>query len=198
MRKGEATRQTILDQALALSSRIGFEALSIGDLARAVGLSKSGLYAHFRDKEALQLEVLRTAADLFRQMVAVPSAEASMGEPRLRALFDNWLEWSRSERIPGGCIFISASSEYEDRPGPVRDSLAAAQRRWLGHLAATADEAVARGHFRPDLDAKQFAHDFYAIVLAYKHFSRLLDDPAAEVRARAGFDRLLADSRAAS
>lgn len=198
VRKGETTRKIILDEALALASRIGFEALSIGHLARAVGLSKSGLYAHFRDKEALQVEVLRTAADLFREMVPARAAAAPAGERRLRALLDSWLEWSRSERIPGGCIFISASNEYEDRPGPVRDYLVASQRRWLEHLAGAAEAAVARGEFRPDIDAAQFAHDFYAIVLAYKHFGRLLDDPAAEARARAGFERLLADSRPVS
>jgi AcrR family transcriptional regulator len=198
MRKGAATRKAILDEALALSSRIGFEALSIGDLALAVGLSKSGLYAHFRGKEALQVEVLRTAADLFREMVALPAAEAPTGEARLRALFDRWIAWSQSDRLPGGCIFISASSEYEDRPGPVRDYLAAAQRRWLDHLARAAEEAVSCGDFRADVDPAQFAHDFYAVILAYKHFGRLLDDPAAESKARAGFERLLTDSRPAS
>lgn len=194
--KGVETREAILDEALALSSRIGFEPLSIGGLAQAVGMSKSGLYAHFRDKEDLQLEVLRKAADLFAEMVAVPAFRVERGEGRIRALFENWLAWSRSDRLPGGCVFISASNEYDDRPGPVRDYLVEEQQRWLGALARAATIAVETGDFRSDLDVDQFAHDFYAVALAYNHFHRLLRDPHAETRARASFERLLAFGRA--
>lgn len=193
--KGETTREAILDEALALASRIGFEPLSIGALAQAVGMSKSGLYAHFRDKEELQLEALRKAAAIFGETVAVPAFRAERGEPRVRALFENWLAWSRSERIPGGCVFVSASNEYDDRPGAVRDYLVEAQQQWLGALARAARIAVETGDFRADLDVDQFAHDFYAVVLGYNHFDRLLRDPRAEARARAAFERLLAAAR---
>jgi AcrR family transcriptional regulator len=193
--KGEATREAILDEALALSSRIGFEPLSIGGLARAVGMSKSGLYAHFRHKEDLQIQVLRKAVELFGETVAEPAFRVERGEKRIRALFENWLAWSKSDRIPGGCVFISAANEYDDRPGPVRDVLVESQQRWLGGLARAAGIAVEVGDFRADLDRDQFAHDFYGLALAYNHFHRLLRDPGAEARARTAFEGLLADAR---
>lgn len=195
MAKGETTREAILEEALALASRIGFEPLSIGGLAEAVGMSKSGLYAHFRDKEDLQLEVLRKAGELFTETVVAPSFRAPRGEARLRALFESWLQWAESKRLPGGCVFISAANEYDDRPGAVRDYLVHAQLHWLATLARAAELAVENGDFRRDLDVDQLAHDFYAIVLAYNHFRRLLHDPRAVDRARAGFEQLLAAAR---
>jgi len=193
--KGETTREAILDEALALASRIGFEPLSIGALAQGVGMSKSGLYAHFRDKEDLQLEVLRKAAAIFAETVAAPAFRAERGEKRVRALFENWLAWSQSDRIPGGCVFVSAANEYDDRPGAVRDLLVEQQQRWLGALARAAGIAIESGDFRADLDVDQFAHEFYGVVLAYNHFHRLLRDPQAEARARAAFEGLLAAAR---
>jgi AcrR family transcriptional regulator len=193
--KGETTRDAILHEGLALASRIGFEPLSIGELARAVGMSKSGLYAHFRDKEDLQIEVLKRAESLFNDRVARPALAAPRGEPRVRALFEGSLAWAESDVIPGGCPFISAANEFDDRPGPVRDQLVGTQRRWLDGLARAARIAVEEGHFRADLDCEQFAHDFYALILAHNHFRRLLRDPAAARRALAGFEALLASSR---
>ncbi len=196
MSKGSVTREAILGEGLALASRIGFEALSIGVLAGAVGMSKSGLYAHFRHKEDLQLEVLRKAEAVFTQTVVMPALSVQRGEARLGAIFRAWLAWSESELLPGGCVFVSAANEYDDRPGRVRDYLVESQRRWLEGLARAAQIAVEVGDFRADLDASKFAHDFYAIALAYNHFRRLLRDPGAEGRARAAFESLLAASRA--
>jgi AcrR family transcriptional regulator len=193
--KSETTREAILQEGLALASRIGFEPLSIGELAKAVGMSKSGLYAHFRDKEDLQVQVLRRAGEIFTEQVVVPAQSAPEGEARLRELFARWLAWAESKAVPGGCPFMSAANEYDDRPGPVRDYLVEGQQRWLGGLAKAARLAVDRGEFRADLDLEQFAHDFYALALAYNHFRRLLRDPRAEERARAGFENLLAAAR---
>ncbi|MCB1057467.1 MAG: TetR/AcrR family transcriptional regulator, partial [Acidobacteria bacterium] len=109
MNKGLATKKAILREALALVSRIGFEAVSIAQLAEAVGLSKSGLYAHFRDKEGLQLELLDEATELFRETVISPAREAPAGEPRVRAIFSNWMHWAELEELPGGCIFMTAA-----------------------------------------------------------------------------------------
>jgi AcrR family transcriptional regulator len=194
--KSEATREAILEEALSLASKIGFEPLSIGELAKAVGMSKSGLYAHFLDKEDLQLQVLQHAREIFMHEVVNPALESAEGAARLQALFDQWLRWAESEAVPGGCPFISASNEYDDRPGRVRDYLVQVQERWLSNLAKAAQLAKERGEFRSDVDADQFSHDFYAIVLAYSHFRRLLRDPRAEARARASFQALLDASRA--
>ena len=191
MSKGDSTREAILQEGLALASRIGFEPLSIGVLAKTVGMSKSGLYAHFLHKEDLQLAVLRKAEELFTATVVRPALAAPRGEPRLRALFELWLRWAEADCLPGGCVFISAANEFDDRPGAVRTYLVESQERWLTGLARAAEIAIEQGDFRSDLDARQFAHDFYAVFLAYNHFRRLMHDPDAERRARVAFEALL-------
>lgn len=196
MTKGATTRTAILEQAFATASRLGLEGLTIGRLAGEVGLSKSGLFAHFRSKEELQLQVLETAVERFVETVVAPALKEPRGEPRVRALFERWMEWETANFQPGGCIFIATANELDDRPGPLRDRLVAYQRDWLETLATAARIAVQEGHFRPGLDVRQFAYDLYAVILAYHHFSRLLRDPAAEERSRRSFEDLLAASRA--
>jgi AcrR family transcriptional regulator len=191
--KGEETRAAILDRAVGLASRIGLEGLSIGGLAGETGLSKSGLFAHFESKQNLQLEVLRTSAERFVASVLSPALKKPRGVPRIRALFDNWLSWSRS--MPGGCFFVAAANELDDQPGPLRDQLVAYQRDWIGALATAARIAVQERQFKKNLDANQFAYDFYSILLAYHHFSRLMSYRDAEARARRSFERLLESSR---
>ena len=196
--KGEETRATILDQALASASRLGLEGLTIGNLADAVGMSKSGLFAHFRSKEDLQLRVLETAVRRFVETVVAPALKEPRGEPRVRALFERWLDWEKADFQPGGCIFIATANELDDRPGPLRDRLVAYQRDWLQAIATAARIAVEEGHFDADVDVRQFAYDLYAVILAYHHFSRLMDDPSAEARARSSFEGLLETARAPS
>ncbi len=197
MTKGDETKAAILPQAMALASQKGLEALSIGELAKVVGMSKSGLFAHFDSKENLQLQVLATAAEYFVETVVSPAFKAPRGIPRLRALFDNWLRWAHDPNLPGGCLFLAVANELDDRPGPVRDRLVAYQRDWFDTLANAARIAIKEGHFRDDLDGAQFAYDFYSVILAYHHFHRLIRDPQAETRARSGFERLLDDAATA-
>ena len=196
MSKGESTRQGILERAVAVSSLVGLEGLTIGRLAEDLRLSKSGLYAHFKSKEALQIAVLERAADRFTELVVRPALREPRGQPRVRALFERWLDWSRSQVLPGGCIFVTASVEYDDQPGPVRDYLVRAQQDWVDLMATTARFAVEVGHFRANLDGKRFAQDLYGILLANYHFTRLLGDPDTESRTRAAFEHLIARSRA--
>jgi len=193
--KGEQTRLAILDRALSVASRVGLGGLSIGQLAQQLEMSKSGLFAHFESKENLQLQVLKTARDRFIVLVVAPALAESPGEPRVRAMFERWLEWTKAPFLEGGCIFASASTELGDRPGALRDYLVAAQRDWLGMRAEAARVAVREGHFSKDLDAEQFAWDFHGINLAYHFFSRLIRDPEAESRARQSFDNLIHASR---
>lgn len=195
MTKGEETRAAVLERAFAEATRVGLEGLTIGRLAEEVGLSKSGLFAHFDSKEDLQLQVLETAVDRFVETVVSPALKQPRGEPRVRALFERWMEWETAKFQPGGCIFIATANELDDRPGPVRDRLVEAQRDWLETLATAARIAIDEGHFRADLDPEQFAYDLYAVILAYHHFSRLLHDPAAAERVRSSFEHLLAASR---
>lgn len=196
MSKGDETRALILDEAMAQASRWGLESLSIGGLAKSVDMSKSGVFAHFDSKEDLQLSVLELAGRRFVECVITPALQAHRGEPRVRALFERWMQWEETKYQPGGCIFIATANELDNRPGPLRDRLVATQRDWLEALATAAGIAVAEGHFREDLDTEQFAYDLYSIILAYHHFHRLLQDPQAEERALKAFDELLAMSRA--
>jgi AcrR family transcriptional regulator len=146
--KGEQTREAILAHALGLATRIGFEGLTIGRLADDLRMSKSGLFAHFRSKEALQLEILRLAGARMVESVVKPALAAPRGEPRVRALFERWLAWEQSPSLPGGCPFMAASFELDDRPGPVRDFVVQNLRDWIDTLAGAARIAVQEGHFR--------------------------------------------------
>jgi len=195
-RKGDVTRQTILQAATSLATRVGLEGVTIGGLAEELGLSKSGLFAHFRSKEALQEQVLQFAAQRFIAFVAGSAITAPRGEPRVRALFERWLEWARSGATAGrgGCLFVAASTELDDQPGPVRERLVRLQKDWLAFMAGAYRLAVAQGHFGPG-DAEQFAHDVYGTMLAYHHADRLLGDPAAERRARTAFEALVQAAR---
>lgn len=193
--KGEHTRQSILKHALALSSQVGLGGLTIGRLADALGLSKSGLFAHFRSKEALQVQVLQYAAEQFVERVVRPALAAPRGEPRLRAIFERWADWGMRAPLPGGCVFVAAASELDDQPGPVRDQLVRSQRDWLEVIATAFRMGVEKGEFRKDADPEQFAHDLYAIMLGFHHAHRLLRDPAAEARARRAFESLIQSAR---
>jgi AcrR family transcriptional regulator len=193
--KGELTRQAILERAVALASRQGLEGLSIGRLAKELDLSKSGLFAHFRSKEALQVQALDYAASRFVDAVIRPALAAPRGESRVRVLFDGWLQWDGSRPVPGGCLFVAAATELDDRPGVVRDHLVRMQRDWFESLATCFRAGIQEGHFRVDADAEQFAHDLYGIMLAYHHAARLMRDPAAGPRARAAFESLLTSVR---
>ena len=198
MGKGSETRDRIVEQAVRLASRDGLEGLTIGTLSAELGLSKSGLFAHFGSKDELQLQVLQAAAHRFEYGVIRPAITAPRGEPRIRALFDRWIEWINGQDMdmPGGCPLIAASAELDDRPGPLRDFLVQAHRTRVAALAKAARIAQEAGHFRANLDLEQFAFDFYAITLGYHDSRRLLRDPRAEARARYSFERLLADCRA--
>lgn len=191
MSKGEETRQAILARAFELATVVGVSGLSIGRLAEATGLSKSGLFAHFGSKEALEVAVVEEAARQFVQEVMVPALREPRGEPRVRALFARWLAWGTR---PGGCFFVGASAELDDRPGPPRDALVQACRDWLDELAKAARIAVAERHFRADLEPEQFAFELYGVMLAAHTYTRFLGEPAALARSHHAFDRLLADA----
>ncbi|MEO8433062.1 MAG: TetR/AcrR family transcriptional regulator [Acidobacteriota bacterium] len=191
MGKGEDTRTAILDQAVGLASRVGLSGLTIGKLADALGLSKSGLFAHFQSKEALQVQTLGRASHIFVRVVVRPALAAPRGEPRIRAIFDRWLGWTKTASLPGGCLFVAVAAELDDRPGIVRDRLVALQKEWLELIANVVRTGIDEKHFRADLDVDQFAHDLYAVMLGYHHSDRLLRDPRSEDRARFAFDSLL-------
>ena len=198
MRKGERTRSAILDGAVKLASELGLEGLTLGRLADELELSKSGLFAHFSSKENLQVETLDRAAERFAEVVVRPAVALPAGEKRLRALFDNWMEWPRRVKQPGGCIFVAAAAELDDRPGPARDRLVELQREWRQVVARVVRRGQEVGEFRADLDPEQVAFEVHGIGLAHHHTLRLLRDPKALERARAAMERLIADARVRS
>jgi len=189
--KGADTRQAVLERAVALASKVGLGGLTIGTLADELQLSKSGLFGHFRSKEALQIQVLNHAADRFVDAVVRPALGEPRGRPRLRALFERWLEWAHSSPMPGGCLFVAAATELDDRTGPVRDRLEQLQHDWLGVMATSFRKGIEEEHFPADADPDQFAHDMYGVMLAYHHAHRLLREPKAEARARHAFEALI-------
>ena len=191
MGKGAQTREKILDAAFRLAARDGLEGLSLSQLAGQLGVSKSGLFAHFRSKEDLQLETLKAGAARFEEAVVRPAFLEPRGLPRLRRLFDNWVRWSKDPSLPGGCLLMAAATEFDDREGPVRDYLVAVERQLLASLAHSARIAVEEGHFSRDLDCDQFAFELNAIVLGFNYVRRLLRDPKAERQSRAAFERLV-------
>jgi AcrR family transcriptional regulator len=195
MGKGELTRQAILEHAVSLSTKLGLEGLTIGRLADDLDLSKSGLFAHFQSKESLQLALVEFAAARFVEAAVKPSFAAPRGEPRVRALFENWLAWPKRSGLAAGCFFVAASVELDDRPGPVRDRLVRLQKDWLDTLAQAVRIAIAEKHFRKDIDPDQFAYEMYGTMLVTHHFSRLLRDPGADGRAKRAFENQLAMAR---
>lgn len=191
-----STRLVILKTALQVASIQGIEGLTIGELAKKVGMSKSGLFAHFKNRDDLQLEVLKLAAQEFVEKVMKPSFEKPRGEARIKAMFKNWIAHvDGSEEVAGGIVLISASIELDDRPGKLRDFVSRAQKDLIQNIEKAARIAIAEGQFRKDLSAEQFAWSLYSFILGYHHFKRMLKDPKAEKHVENSFKGLLEFSK---
>ena len=158
-------------------------------------MSKSGLFAHFKSKEALQVQILEYEAQRFIDRVVRKALKAPRGEERVRALFEGWLQWIEVEHADTGCLMIAAAAELDDRDGPARQQLVDHQSDLFELFANVVRTAMGHGAFRADLDPEQFAREVQGIILAYQHASRLLGDPLAGKRARTAFERLVADAR---
>ncbi len=179
--KGERTRAAILDRAVDLASVEGLEGLTIGRLASDLEMSKSGLFRHFGSKQDLQLATVGAARDRFVAMVVEPASAASDGAPRLRAMGEHYLDYLHG--FPGGCFWGATASEFDDRPGPVRDAIAASLDAWMAELVR---QATAAGIADPD----RYAFELYAVVMAANARWRLTGDRAAFKLARAALARL--------
>ncbi|KZC35932.1 MULTISPECIES: TetR/AcrR family transcriptional regulator [Rhodanobacter] len=186
--KRAATRDTILDHAYALARRDGLEGLSIGGLAGDVGMSKSGVFAHFGSREDLQLAVLDTGRQRFVAQVLLPALQQPKGLPRLRAIVANWFEWSREHQR--GCVLLSAVSEYDGRDGALHDGVVRQQAGWRDELQKAITQAVGLGELRADTDVAQLAFEIYALMLGLHHDAGLFGFDEAGQRTRAAFERL--------
>ena len=190
--RGEKTRAAILDEAVRIASNLGLDGLTIGTLAEAMGMSKSGLFAHFGSREELQLAVLEHGRVKFGEAVLAPALSTPRGVARLRAAFAHWLDWTQSALLPGGCLMLGAAIEFDDQPGPVRDRVAALQREWMDSLARMVRGAIEEGHLRRDTDVEQFVFECFGIALVCHHHRRLFGDRRARARALAAQDALIA------
>jgi AcrR family transcriptional regulator len=186
--KRATTRETILDHAYALARRDGLEGLSIGGLAADVGMSKSGVFAHFGSREDLQLAVLDTGRNRFVSQVLMPALEQPRGLPRLRAIVANWFEWAREHQ--SGCVLLSAASEYDGRDGALHDGVVRQQSGWRDELQKAIAQAVGLGQLRSDTDVAQLAFEIYALMLGLHHDAGLFGFDEAGQRTRAAFERL--------
>ncbi|MEV8100613.1 TetR/AcrR family transcriptional regulator [Kitasatospora sp. NPDC085879] len=189
VQRGNETRRAVLGRAVEVASVEGLEALSIGRLATDLGLSKSGVFASFGSKEELQLAAVRAARRIFQDAVIAPVADMEPGLGRLRALCDSWLAYSRRRVFPGGCFFYAVSAEFDARPGPVRDALAAVAREWEEHLTELARAAREAGGLKADTDLELLVFTLVSLLetanaqsLLYGEDSRY-DLAAAGIRA---------------
>jgi len=175
--KGQRTRTSILEVAAALATEEGLDPLSIGRLAEATGMSKSGLFAHFGSKEELQLATVDHAAALFVAEVIDPARSAPRGLARIWALCDHMIGYSERQVFPGGCFFAATSFEYNNRPGPVRDRIESMIRSWLSYLEHAVEQAQEAGELDPNLSAREIAFQLDAFAQASNAQYQLFRDP---------------------
>src|SRR6516164_2446849 len=189
--KGEASRTTILLAAAKLATTRGLDGLSIGDLAAEVGMSKSGLYAHFKSKEELELATIETAAAIFDGEVLQPAARAHAGTERLGALVDAFLSHLERRVFPGGCFFAAVAAELDTRPGPARDRVVQVLDQWQSLLRQCILDAQASGEIDPQAEVAQAAFEIQAMLLAGNYQFVLTNDPVRLSQARKGVEHVL-------
>ncbi|MEL1264694.1 TetR/AcrR family transcriptional regulator [Pseudoxanthomonas putridarboris] len=187
--KGNATREMIVARAYAIACRHGLEGLSIGELASAAGMSKSGVFAHFGSREDLQLTVLDWTAKRFADAVILSAIAQPRGLPRLRAIMEGWFQWIQDN--PDGCVMLGASNEYDARPGPMRDRIVAWLQQWRQQLVKAIGMCVESGELAAGTDPTLMAFELFALADGL-HNARLYDPEQAQAMGRRALDRLLA------
>ena len=193
MIKSNTTKNIILASGLEMASQYGLEHVTIGALAKIMSMSKSGIFGHFQSKENLQIMIINFAVENFKMEVILPSLKVEQGIPRIKDMVRNWVKWGNS--LTGGCIFVSASNEFSDRPGLVRDVLLAHQKSWLNSLARLAESAVKAGDFNPGIDVNQFAFELYSLLLGFHYYHRMLKDSKTREKQEKALDRLIENYR---
>jgi AcrR family transcriptional regulator len=191
VKKAELTRERILRQGLALMSQSGLTGVTLGSLADQVGMSKSGLFAHFHSKEQVQIELLQHMAQFAQEHVVQPAMSAGEGLPRLKALVNNWFGWAQRAGLPGGCPVAAGLFEFDDVEGAVRNQILAMESEWRDLLKQLVQQAVNQGHLRRDLDVDQFVWELCGIYLSHHAAHRFLRAADADSRAQTAFQALL-------
>ncbi|HEY1391746.1 MAG TPA: TetR/AcrR family transcriptional regulator [Methylibium sp.] len=192
------TLAAIVDTALQMAAADGLESLSIGEVAKRLGLSKSGVFSRVGSREALQKAVSEEYDRRFLQDVFVPAMREPRGLPRLNAIAELWLKRCREVEMHSGCIYCAGAFEFDDREGPLRDALLEGIRGWRTALKRTVIQAIDAGHFRPDTDAEQLVFEIDGLFVALMREARFLREPRAAERAWACYERLIAARQAAA
>lgn len=190
MRKGQQTRAAIVNAALAQASRTGLEGLTIGALAEQMQMSKSGVFAHFGSREDLQIAVLKAYEQRFIDEILKPSLRRPRGLPRLVAVLDRWLDRTVIEASLG-CIWISGASEYDDRPGAVREELVSMVRGWQQEVTRAIEQSIRERQLDAATDVQDLVFGLYGVILVLHHDARLMHSTDALPRARRMVERLL-------
>jgi AcrR family transcriptional regulator len=183
--RGLRTRRAILQRAVDIASAEGLEGLTVGRLAEELGMSKSGLFAHFGSKEELQLATVETARQIFIDQITKPALAAPKGMPRLWAIIDRWLAHIAQGIFKGGCFFTAASFEFDSRRGPVRDRIAEIMREWMGVLVRGLEQAQKVGHIDSKIDATRVAFEIQSVAIGGHWANQLLEDRQSYERTRA-------------
>jgi AcrR family transcriptional regulator len=191
------TLAAILDTAIEMAATDGLESLTVGEVAKRLGLSKSGVFSRIGSREALQKAVVEEYDRRFLQDVFVPAMREPRGLPRLHAIMRLWLQRARDVEIRTGCLYCAGAFEYDDREGPLRELLLDGTRRWRVALKRTVIQAIEEGHLKPDTDAEQLVYELDGLFVALMREARFLRDPRAADRAWCAYERLIASQLAA-
>jgi AcrR family transcriptional regulator len=189
------TRERILAQGIALMSQAGLTGVTLGVLADQVGMSKSGLFAHFHSKEEVQIGLLRHMAEFAKEHVVVPAMRSEQGLARLKALVHRWFGWAQRAGLPGGCPVAAGLFEFDDVEGAVRNQVLAMESEWRGLLKRLVQDAIDRRQFRRNLDVDQFVWELCGIYLSHHAAHRFLRSADADRRAGVAFEALMERAR---
>jgi AcrR family transcriptional regulator len=193
--QGEDTRRNILRLAVDLASRRGLASLTIGDLSKELGMSKSGLFAHFGSKEDLQVATIEAAEKMFGHAIIQPAHNSPAGLARLAALIEGYIRYLEESVFSGGCFFAAAAAEFDDQPGRVRDRVAQSMKKWNDMIELEVRNGIAAGEVNPSIEPAQLAFELKAMTHEANFGRRLMSDPKSFSRARqAVAERILSAS----
>ena len=193
-KKGALTKVSIIEAALAIASKSGLEGLTIGNIAEAVNMSKSGVFAHFGSREELQVAVVREYYQRFQGLVFIPALLKPKGLPRLNQMIQSWLKMSIGDDS-SSCFFIAGAVEFDDQPGIVRDELVRSVEDWRSAIRRAIKESIAAGHLKKSLNVEAMLFQLYSIVLGVHHDSRFLDNPKCLVTANKLLKEILSSNK---
>lgn len=189
MDKGIETREKILHAAMHMVRENGFDSLTIGETAKQVGMSKSGVFAHFESRDELLLNVIAFTALDFKVQVFDKALQHKRGLERINALSRYWIRWSNQPS--GGCPFMSGAFEFDDRPGVIRDALVKQEKAVHDIWERAARIAVEENEFKAETDCKQFAFEIFGNLLSFQIYKRLLNDVKAGQMYNISFQNIL-------